>query len=102
MRSANVVILGFLVSVCGFFQVGNAQPPTVVDSNLGGGLLITHTNDPTADFNAARLSYLDFDVVAAAASVRRGAERMRAGVADVRDNSRHALQESIAELESLA
>jgi hypothetical protein len=102
MRTTNAFVIGFVISISGFFQVVNAQPPTVVDSNLGGGLLITHTNDPTRDFNAARLSYLDLDVVGAAASIRRGAERMREGMADVRDSSRQALQESIVELESLA
>jgi hypothetical protein len=105
MRTANVPVIGLVISICGFSQVCEAQlpgPGTVVDSNLGYGLLVTHTNDPTQDFNAARLSYLDLDVVAAAASIRRGANRMRDGLEDAKDSSRQALQDSITELESVA
>ena len=105
MRSIQVFAIGFVISVYSGHEVCQAQvaqPGIVIDSRLGGGFFVTHSDDPTQDFNSARQSFLDLDVADAAVRIRRGAERMREALADVRDNSRQALQESITELESLA
>lgn len=105
MRSTKIFAIVFVLFAFGHFRICQAQVPqttTVVDASLGRGFLTTHTDDPTQDFNSARQSFLDLDVFEAATSIRRGAVRMRATLAEVRDNSRQALQDSITDLESLA
>lgn len=105
MRFTQIFVVGFVLFAVSHFRICQAQVPqttTVVDSKLAGGFLTTHADDPTQDFNSARQSFLDLDVFEAAVNIRRGAARMRETWAEVRDNSRQLLQDSITELESLA
>jgi hypothetical protein len=106
MRFVNVLAIGFVICLAGTRNACHAQglqSGSVIDSALGRGFYITHTNDPTQNnFNAARGEYLDFDFAASAASIRRGAERLREALDDAADSSRQALQDSAKELEALA
>jgi hypothetical protein len=105
MRVAQALVVGLMVSLSTYLSVCPAQSQpsgVVVDSRLGNGLLVTHTNDPTQDFNAARQSFLDLDVMAAAARIRSGAQKIHETLASARDDSRQAMQDSVTELESMA
>lgn len=102
MRAVRLFTIGCVILICSGHEAGQAQEGVVIDSTLGRGFYVTHASDPTQDFNKARAEYLYFDVAASAASIRRGANRMRESLADATDRSRQALQNSIIELESLA
>jgi hypothetical protein len=105
MRFAILFAIGFVICLESSHDVSQAQglqPGVVIDSTLGRGFYVTHTSDPTQDFNAAQRDYLDFDFAASAASIRRGAERLRESLGDATDRSRQALLNSVAELEALA
>jgi hypothetical protein len=105
MHIARILVVGFVVSLVNpsmpsWAQV--SQPKETRDLQLGGALVLTHSEDPTQDFDSARQSFLDLDATQAAARIRRGAQRMRTTLADLRDDSRQAMHESVTELESLA
>jgi hypothetical protein len=105
MRVARIVVLGlivFVVSPSAVCWAQLSQSRDIADSRLGGGLVLTHSEDPTQDFDSARQRFLELDATEAAARIRRGIQTMRATLAGVGDDSRQALQDSVTELESLA
>ena len=105
MRFAILFAIGFVICLGSIHEVGQAQglqPGVVIDSTLGRGFYVTHTSDPTQDFNAAQRYFLDFDFAASAASIRRGSERLRDALGDATDSSRQVLLDSVTELEALA